>query len=77
MYSRKMMGVCLRYIGDRETARDLLQDGFIKERNIMQQWIKMFDKSVLEAAERMLWREDIRFCCFHSLQQCSKYWKKD
>jgi RNA polymerase sigma-70 factor (ECF subfamily) len=30
MYSRKMMGVCLRYIGDRESARDLLQDGFIK-----------------------------------------------
>jgi RNA polymerase sigma-70 factor (ECF subfamily) len=25
-----MMGVCLRYTGDRETARDLLQDGFIK-----------------------------------------------
>ncbi len=30
MYSRKMMGVCLRYITDRETARDLLQDGFVK-----------------------------------------------
>lgn len=29
-YSRKMMGVCLRYAGDRETARDLLQDGFVK-----------------------------------------------
>jgi RNA polymerase sigma-70 factor (ECF subfamily) len=29
-YSRKMMGVCLRYINDRETARDLLQDGFVK-----------------------------------------------
>lgn len=29
-YSRKMMGVCLRYVGDRETARDLLQDGFVK-----------------------------------------------
>ena len=29
-YSRKMMGVCLRYVNDRETARDLLQDGFIK-----------------------------------------------
>ncbi|MDR2139944.1 MAG: sigma-70 family RNA polymerase sigma factor [Tannerella sp.] len=29
-YSRKMMGVCLRYAGDRETARDLLQDGFIR-----------------------------------------------
>lgn len=29
-FSRKMMGVCLRYTTDRETARDLLQDGFIK-----------------------------------------------
>jgi RNA polymerase sigma-70 factor (ECF subfamily) len=25
-----MMGVCLRYTNDRETARDLLQDGFVK-----------------------------------------------
>lgn len=30
LYSRKMMGVCLRYVGDRETARDLLQEGFVK-----------------------------------------------
>lgn len=29
-FSRKMMGVCLRYANDRETARDLLQDGFVK-----------------------------------------------
>lgn len=29
-YSRKMMGVCLRYVSDRETARDLLQEGFVK-----------------------------------------------
>ncbi|MEG1748549.1 MAG: sigma-70 family RNA polymerase sigma factor [Tannerellaceae bacterium] len=29
-HSRKMMGVCLRYVNDRETARDLLQDGFVK-----------------------------------------------
>ncbi|MDH6533717.1 sigma-70 family RNA polymerase sigma factor [Parabacteroides sp. 52] len=29
-YSRKMMGVCLRYVNDRETASDLLQDGFVK-----------------------------------------------
>lgn len=29
-YSRKMMGVCLRYVNDRETAQDLLQDGFVK-----------------------------------------------
>lgn len=30
LHSRKMMGVCLRYVNDRETARDLLQDGFVK-----------------------------------------------
>ena len=30
LYSRKMMGVCLRYVGDRETARDMLQEGFIR-----------------------------------------------
>ena len=29
-FARKMMGVCLRYVNDRETARDLLQDGFVK-----------------------------------------------
>ena len=30
LYSGKMMGLCLRYVGNRETARDLLQDGFVK-----------------------------------------------
>jgi len=30
LYSRKMMGLCMRYVGNRETARDLLQDGFVK-----------------------------------------------
>jgi RNA polymerase sigma-70 factor (ECF subfamily) len=29
-YSGKMMGVCLRYCKDRETAKDLLHDGFLK-----------------------------------------------
>jgi RNA polymerase sigma-70 factor (ECF subfamily) len=29
-YSRKMMGVCLRYVKDPEDARDLMQEGFIK-----------------------------------------------
>jgi RNA polymerase sigma-70 factor (ECF subfamily) len=29
-YSRKMMGVCLRYVRDMEDARDLAQEGFIK-----------------------------------------------
>ncbi|NDV57439.1 RNA polymerase sigma factor [Bacteroides sp. 519] len=30
MYAPAMMSLCLRYVGDKETARDLLQDGFIK-----------------------------------------------
>ncbi len=29
-FSRKMMGVCLRYAGSREEAQDVLQDGFVK-----------------------------------------------
>ncbi|MBB3185848.1 RNA polymerase sigma factor [Microbacter margulisiae] len=29
-YARKMMGVCMRYVNDYETARDLMHDGFIK-----------------------------------------------
>lgn len=30
LYAPAMMSVCMRYVGNRETARDLLQDGFIK-----------------------------------------------
>lgn len=29
-YAGKMMGVCLRYCKDKDTARDLLHDGFLK-----------------------------------------------
>lgn len=29
-YAGRMLAVCLRYIGDRETAEDLLHDGFLK-----------------------------------------------
>lgn len=29
-YARVMYGICLRYSSDKETAQDLLQDGFIK-----------------------------------------------
>jgi len=30
LYAPTMMSVCIRYVNNRETARDLLQDGFIK-----------------------------------------------
>ena len=29
-YAPAMLGICVRYVGNRETARDVLQDGFIK-----------------------------------------------
>ncbi len=28
-YADRMLGVCYRYVGDRDTARDLLHDGFV------------------------------------------------
>lgn len=30
MYAPKMKGLCLRYLGDPETTKDIVQDGFIK-----------------------------------------------
>ncbi|HCC52224.1 MAG TPA: RNA polymerase [Porphyromonadaceae bacterium] len=30
MYAPTMMSLCIRYVGNREIARDILQDGFIK-----------------------------------------------
>ena len=42
-YSRKMMGVCLRYVNDRETARDLLQGGFLYGTDLLQDgFVKIF-----------------------------------
>lgn len=29
-YAGRMLGICLRYAGDRETAQDLVHDGFLK-----------------------------------------------
>ncbi|GHU68948.1 DNA-directed RNA polymerase sigma-70 factor [Bacteroidia bacterium] len=30
LYAPAMLGVCVRYLGDKETARDILHEGFIK-----------------------------------------------
>lgn len=38
LHSRKMMAVCLRYCDSREEAEDVLQDGFIKVFEKMNQW---------------------------------------
>lgn len=38
LYSRKMMTVCLRYCDSREEAEDVLQEGFIKVFDKIDQW---------------------------------------
>jgi len=58
LYSRKMMGLCMRYVGNRETARDLLQDGFVKVftslnlfsgKGSLESWIrKIFQNLIME-----------------------------
>jgi RNA polymerase sigma-70 factor (ECF subfamily) len=62
-YSRKMMGVCLRYVSDRETAQDVLQEGFVKvftnigsfmSEGPFEAWVrKVFVNSALEHLRRM------------------------
>jgi RNA polymerase sigma-70 factor (ECF subfamily) len=57
-YSRKMMSLCLRYVKDTETARDLLQDGFLlvfsnidkyKGDGVLDAWVrKIFVNCILE-----------------------------
>jgi RNA polymerase sigma factor (sigma-70 family) len=38
LYAGKMMTVCRRYISDREEAKDVLQDGFVKVYERLHQW---------------------------------------
>ncbi|MDR0537695.1 MAG: sigma-70 family RNA polymerase sigma factor [Tannerellaceae bacterium] len=62
-YSRKMMGVCMRYFNDKETARDVLQEGFVKlflninsflEEGPFEAWMrKIFVNSALEHLRRV------------------------
>ena len=38
LLSGKMMAVCLRYMGDREAAEDILQDGFVTNWTAIRGW---------------------------------------
>ena len=61
-FARKMMSVCLRYAGNRETAEDFLQEGFIRVFSSIQSynyegsfegWIRrIFVNTALEALRR-------------------------
>lgn len=53
LYAPAMMSVCARYVHDRETARDLLQDGFIK----------VFTKIQTYSATGPLWRLATKGIC--------------
>jgi RNA polymerase sigma-70 factor (ECF subfamily) len=61
-YSRQMMSLCLRYVKDVETARDLLQEGFIsvfshidkfKGDGLLDAWVrKIFVNGALESLRK-------------------------
>lgn len=53
LYAPAMMSVCARYVHDRETARDLLQDGFIK----------VFTKIQTYSSDWPLWRLATKGIC--------------
>jgi RNA polymerase sigma-70 factor (ECF subfamily) len=64
-YSRQMMSLCLRYVKDRETARDLLQEGFLlvfsnidkfKKEGMLDAWIR---KIFVNCALNYLRKDDI------------------
>ena len=43
-YAGRMLGICLRYAGDRDTAQDLLLDGFLK---------------IFSSFDKFTWRGDV------------------
>lgn len=53
-YAGRMLGVCLRYAGDRETAQDLLHDGFLKIFSSLDKFTWRGDGSLRAWMERVM-----------------------
>ena len=47
-YAGRMLGICLRYTGDRDTAQDLLHDGFLKIHKVGFQGQRVFILGVIQ-----------------------------
>lgn len=61
LYASSMLGMCIRYVGNKETARDVLQEGFLKvftkidtyEGGVFGAWVRrIFVTTALEMLRR-------------------------
>lgn len=60
-YAGRMLGVCLRYAGDRDTAQDLLHDGFLKIFNSFDKFTWRGNGSLRAWMERVMINTALQF----------------
>ncbi len=60
-YAGRMLTICLRYTGDRDTAQDLLHDGFIKIFNSFEKFTWRGDGSLRAWMERIFVNEALQW----------------
>lgn len=60
-YGGRMLGVCLRYAGDRETAQDLMHDGFLKIYNSFDKFTFRGEGSLRAWMERVMVNTALQF----------------
>lgn len=61
LYAGRMLGVCLRYVGDRDTAQDLLHDGFLKVFDSFDKFTWRGDGSLRAWMERIMVNTALQF----------------
>lgn len=61
LYAGRMLGVCLRYAGDRDTAQDLLHDGFLKVFSSFDKFTWRGDGSLRAWIERVMVNTALQF----------------
>jgi RNA polymerase sigma-70 factor, ECF subfamily len=60
-FSNRLFGLCLRYIGDRDTARDVLHDGFLKLFQCFGQFSYRGEGSLRAWLERVMINEALQY----------------
>ena len=58
----RMLSVCLRYAGDRETAEDLMHDGFLKLFDSFDKFTWRGDGSLRAWMERVMVNTALQYC---------------
>lgn len=60
-YAGRMLGICLRYAGDRDTAQDLMHDGFIKIYSSFDKFTYRGEGSIRAWMERVMVNTALQF----------------